>query len=52
MTGNTEINQVDVFVRGQHDIGGLEITKDDGWLACMQVVQYSAELDADANDFL
>src|SRR6266566_2784032 len=52
MTGNTEINQVDVFVRGQHNVGGLEITKDDGRLACVQVVQYGAELDADAKDLL
>src|SRR5258705_13208493 len=48
MTGNTEINQVDVFVRGQHDISGLEKTKDNGRQACGPVVQCGEEEEAAA----
>src|SRR6266700_3786168 len=52
MASNAEINQVDVAVESNHDIGRLEVTKNNRWLQPMQVTQHSAELCANVEHFL
>ena len=45
--GNAKIDQIEIVRRSEHYIGGLEITKDDRWLACMQIVKHRTQLDTD-----
>ena len=33
-----EVNQVEMTIRGHHDVGRLEIAEDDRWLATVQIV--------------
>src|SRR5579859_1000638 len=49
---NTEVDQEEMPFGGAHNVGGLEVAKDDRWLACMQIVQYFAELQPDAAYFV
>ncbi len=46
MASDAEVNQVEVPPWGAHDIGRFEVTKDDGRLARVQVIQHDAELQA------
>src|SRR5712691_3974034 len=50
VAGNTKINQIDMASRCQHDICRFEIAEDNGWLALVQIVKYSTELDANRKD--
>src|SRR5262249_17346737 len=47
---DTKVNEIDSPSRSHHNIAGLEVTKDDGWLLLMQVVEHGAELTGDAQD--
>src|SRR5579883_2712592 len=49
--GNAEIDQVDMPMRGEHDVRGFEIAEDDGWLPHMQIFKHGAELDTDLQYF-
>jgi len=46
-TGDAKIDQVDMALSGQHDVGRLEIAKDDGRIQAMEIFQDRADLDAD-----
>src|SRR6266700_2541492 len=45
--GNAKIDQIEIVRRSEHNIGGLEVTKDERWLTCMQIVKHRAQLDTD-----
>src|SRR5579884_2583019 len=49
MTGNAEVDQVDMPIRGAHDVRRLEVAEDDRRLLAVQVVQHGAELERDLN---
>ncbi len=44
---NAKVDQIDVPIRGQHDVGRFEVAEDDGRLACMEIVKNGAELYCD-----
>src|SRR6266704_798745 len=50
VTGNAEVNEVEMSSRRAHDIGWFEIAENDRRLASVQVVEHCAELDANIND--
>ncbi len=52
VTRNAKIDQVDMPVGRQHDIGRFEVAEDDGRLAHMQVVEHAAKLDSDFQRFI
>src|SRR6266487_1272495 len=52
MASDTEVNQVNMSIRGQHDVSGLQVAENNGWLAHMQVFEHHAKLDADFKHFL
>src|SRR6266853_6925748 len=51
VTSNTEVDQVDLPIRSQHDVRGFEIAEDDRRLARMQIVKHCAELNAHIKHF-
>ena len=46
VTGDAEVDKVEVTIGCAHDIGRFEITVDDGRFARVQVVEYRTELHA------
>src|SRR2546425_12763453 len=44
MAGNAKINQKDVILERQHNISGIEITKNDRRVLCMQIIKDTAQL--------
>ena len=44
MARDAEINQVDMVAGRDHDIGGLEIAKNNRWLTRVQIIQDRAQL--------
>jgi hypothetical protein len=47
VAGDTKVDQVEVSLGGQHDVGGLQVAEDDS----RQVLQHGAKLDADVERF-
>src|SRR5260370_5469824 len=45
---DAKVNELDGAVRGEHDVGGLQIAVDDGWFLRMHVREHIAERDAPA----
>src|SRR6266704_3918201 len=52
VTGNAEVNEIEMSSGRAHNIGWFEIAEDDRRLASVQVVEHCAELDANINDLL
>ena len=50
--GDTKVDQEDVIVGGEHDVGGFEVAKYNGRLVCVQVFEDGGELDADGEYFV
>ena len=52
VTGNAEVNEIEMSSGRAHDIRWFEIAENDRRLASVQVVEHCAELDANINDLL
>src|SRR5579884_3526367 len=46
MAGDAEIDKVELFSRGTHNVGRFEVAEDDRWLAMVQVIEDGAEFKA------
>src|SRR5437588_8200979 len=51
-TGDAKVDQVDVVLSCEHDIGWFEVTKDYWRLACMQKIKHGTKLNSDVKDFI
>ena len=51
VASNAKVDQVEMAVRGAHDIGRFEVAEDNRWLAAMQVVKHTTELNANSENF-
>ena len=47
VAGNAKINQVDMVIRSEHNIGRFEVAKDNGRLVAVQVIEHRRQLNAD-----
>ena len=53
MACNAKIDQIDMPIGGAHDIGGLQIAKNDRrWLLLVQVAQHDTQLDTNLQGFV
>src|ERR1700730_8568369 len=45
VTGDAKVDQVEMSLGCNHDVGRFEVTEDNWWLMIMQIIQYIAEDD-------